>query len=185
MADAAIAFASQSGWLLAGRASVVLLAVACWQLITLRRTNSRLQTALNNMPQGLCVWSPAGRLILCNKRYVQLYNVSPELARPGASIRDLIDHRIKIGTFIGNRDQYIADLVSNIAKGKTFGNVREHEGRFISISNRPMGDGGWVATHEDITEQRIAEMQRSSMQQIEGRRATIEAAIAGFRERVE
>ncbi len=84
----------------------------------------------------------------------------------GASIRDLIDHRIKIGTFTGNRDQYIADLLSSITKGKTVSNVREHEGRFIAISNRPTGDGGWVATHEDVTEQRIAELQRSSIEEI-------------------
>jgi methyl-accepting chemotaxis protein len=63
--------------------------------------------------------------------------------------------------------------------------VREHKGRFIAIVNRPMGNGGWVATHEDITEQRTAELQRSSMRELEARRATIEEAIAGFRARVE
>jgi methyl-accepting chemotaxis protein len=185
MLDAAIAFASQYGWPFASLAGIFLLAIACWQWSRLRRDNSRLLIALNNMPQGLCVWSPAGRLILCNERYVQLYNLAPELAQPGASLRDLIDHRIKIGTFTGNRDQYIADLLSAIAKGKTLGNVREHQGRFISISNRPIGDGGWVATHEDITDQRVAESQRSSVQELESRRAVIESAIAGFRERVE
>ena len=48
-----------------------------------------------------------------------------------------------------------------------------------------MGDGGWVATHEDITEQHLAELQRTSMQELESRRAVTEDAIAGFRERVE
>jgi len=185
MSDVTIALASHYGWPLIGLAGVALLAAACWQWLRLRRHNSSLLIALNNMPQGLCVWSPTGRLILCNERYVQLYNLAPELARPGASLRDLIDHRIKIGTFTGNRDQYIADLLSSITKGKTVGSVREHQGRFISISNRPIGDGGWVATHEDVTEQRMAELQRSSMKELESRRATTEAAIAGFRERVE
>ena len=116
----------------------------------------RFTAALNNMSQGLCMWSPEGRLILCNERYVQMYDLAPELARPGVSLRDLIDHRVKSGSFSGSRDQYIADLLSSIHKGKTLTNVREHDGRFISISNRPMGDGGWVATHEDVTEQRTA-----------------------------
>ncbi len=185
MSDAAIALAGVYGWPLAGLAAVAVLAAVFWQSTQLRRRNRRLLTALNNMPQGLCVWSSTGRLILCNERYVQMYNVRPELAHPGVSLRDLIDHRIKIGTFTGNRDQYIADLLSSITKGKTVSNVREHEGRFIAISNRPMGDGGWVATHEDITEQRMAELQHSSMRELESRRAVIEDAIAGFRERVE
>jgi methyl-accepting chemotaxis protein len=131
------------------------------------------------------MWSPTGRLILCNERYVQMYGLSPELTREGASLRELIDHRINVGSFSGNRDQYIADLLSAIAKGKTVTNVREHDGRHIAIVNRPMGDGGWVATHEDVTEQRMAERQRASLEQLEGRRAVIDNAIAGFRERVE
>jgi methyl-accepting chemotaxis protein len=186
MFDAAIALATHQGWLLAGPAGVALFAAgAIWQSTQLRRQNARLLNALHNMPQGLCVWSPTGRLILCNDRYVQMYNLAPELARPGASLRDLIDHRIKIGTFTGNRDQYIADLLTGISKGKTLSNVREHEGRFIAITNRPMGNGGWIATHADITERHVAELQRTSMQELEARRAVIEDAIADFRQRVE
>ena len=150
-----------------------------------REDHVRLTAALDNMSQGLCMWSAEGRLILCNKRYVQMYNLSLELTRPGVSLRDLLDHRIKVGSFSGSRDQYIADLLTGIAKSKTITKVHEHEGRFIAISNRPMGDGGWVATHEDVTEQRVAELQRSSMQEMESRRAVTDAAIAGFRNRVE
>jgi methyl-accepting chemotaxis protein len=101
------------------------------------------------------------------------------------SLRELLDHRIKVGSFSGNRDQYIADLISSISKGKTVTSVREHEGRFFAIVNRPMGDGGWVATHEDITDQRQAEIQRTAMQELEGRRTIIDDAIGGFRERID
>ena len=72
-----------------------------------------------------------------------------------------------------------------VAKGKITNIVREHKGRFIAIVNRPMLAGGWVGTHEDITDQRMAEQQRSSMKELETRRAMIEDAIADFRERVE
>jgi methyl-accepting chemotaxis protein len=140
MSDAAIALASHYGWPLIGLIGVALLAAACWQCTKLRRHNSRLLTTLNNMPQGLCVWSPTARLILCNERYVKMYNLSPDLARPGISLREVIDHRIKAGSFAGNRDQYIADLLSRIAKGKTLTSVREHDGRHISIANRPTTD---------------------------------------------
>ena len=184
MHDATIALAGQYAWL--ALACVALLVVCgLWHWARMHRRNVCLQAALNNMSQGLCMWSPMGRLILCNERYVQMYGLSPDLVRPGLSLRELLDHRIKVGSFSGSRDQYIADLLSSIAKGKTVTNVREHKGRFIAIVNRPMGDGGWVATHEDITEQRLAEIQRSSMQELEGRRAIIEDAIGGFRERIE
>jgi methyl-accepting chemotaxis protein len=114
-----------------------------------------------------------------------MYDLDPQLARPGASLREMLEHRIRAGTFSGNPDQYIADLLSSIVKGKTVTNVREHEGRFIVIVNRPMIGGGWVATHEDITERRLADRQRVSMQEAESRRAMVEAEISSFRGRVE
>jgi methyl-accepting chemotaxis protein len=173
-------------WPFIGMASFALIALgAFWAYVRQRRHNARLLTALNNMSQGLCLWSPAGQLILCNERYVQMYDLSPELTKPGMSLSSLIDHRIQAGNFSGNRDQYIADLLSSITKGKTVTNVREHNGRYIAIANRPMGDGGWVATHEDITERRLAEIRNSSMADMESRRAITDGAIADFRARVD
>ena len=90
-----------------------------------------------------------------------------------------------MGNFSGDIDQYVADVLSSIAKGKTTTSVREHEGRFIALANRPMPGGGWVATHEDVTEQRQAELNHTSMLAAESRRVEIEEAVEGFRARVE
>jgi methyl-accepting chemotaxis protein len=181
-----IALANELGWpVLAPAGIAILAAVAAWCWLRMRRRIGRLQTALDNMSQGLCLWSPTGRLILCNPSYVQMYGLTDELARPGLSLRDVVEHRIKAGSFSGDPEQYIAELLASIRKGKTVTTVREHAGRHIAVVNRPMGDGGWVATHEDITDQRVAEIQRSTMQELESRRSAIDDAIAGFRERVE
>jgi len=184
MADATLALASSYSWF-AAAALGILAVVALWRWAELRRMNGQLRTALDNMPAGLCMWSPSGHLILCNERYVQMYNLTPEVTRPGVSLRELLLHRIRMGNFSGDPDQYIAELLATIAKGKTASGVREHEGRFIGLANRPMPDGGWVATHEDVTERRQAELSRTAMLAVEGRRSAIEEAIAGFRTRVE
>ena len=63
--------------------------------------------------------------------------------------------------------------------------MKSKDGRLISVTNRPMAGGGWVATHEDITERRDAERERISMQEQQQRRAAIDQAIAAFRRRVE
>jgi methyl-accepting chemotaxis protein len=181
-----IAALAAHGWPFAGALAVGLVgACAIGLCIRLRRHNSRLLTALDNMPQGLCLWSPSGRLLFCNRRYVEMYNLSAELTSPGASLRDLLDHRIRVGSFTGNRDQYIADLLTGVSKGKTISHVRKDANRFIAITNKPMSDGGWVATHADITDRHVVELQQSSMKELESRRIVIEDAIAGFRERVE
>jgi methyl-accepting chemotaxis protein len=179
-------FASQNGLpLLVAACAMLIAALALWQLHGLRRRNARLTVALDNMAQGLCMWSQSGKLTLCNRRYIEMYDLATHLARPGSTLREMLQHRIDAGTFSGNPDQYIADLMASISSGKTVTSVREHKGRHIVIVNAPLQGGGWVATHEDITERRMADRQRVSMRQQEERRAAVDAALASFRERVE
>ena len=118
MADATLALAIPYSWLIAAALGIPL-AAALWRWSRLRRMNGQFQTALNNMSAGLCMWSPSGHLILCNERYVQMYNLTPEVTRPGISLRELLLHRIRMGNFSGDPDQYIADVLATIAKGKT------------------------------------------------------------------
>ena len=185
MVSATSDFASQYGLQCAVAGLAILFAVALWQWLRERRRRAHLVIAVNNMAQGLCLWSPDGRLVLCNRRYIEMYDLTPRQARPGISLREVVQHRLEAGSFSGNPDQYIADLLSSLAKGKALTNVREHHGRIVAVVSQPMPGGGWVATHEDITERRLADRQRISMQEQEVRRATVEAALGSFRGRVE
>jgi PAS domain-containing protein len=120
-----------------------------------RTDRVRLLTALNNMSEGLCMFDSSARLILCNERYIEMYRLSPSVARPGCSLRDLLDERSRAGTFGGDADEYIAEALRRMGAGESVQDVRElPDGRVISIASRPMADGGWVATHQDITERR-------------------------------
>ena len=131
-----------------------------------RKEEQLLQTVLNNMSQGVLMFDPETRLIFCNKRYIELYGLSPEIVKPGCSLRDLLKHRIERGSFSGDPDEYTARLAEGIAEGKTFNNiVNLPDGRAVSVVNKPVADGGWLATHEDVTErqrseERIAHMAR-------------------------
>jgi diguanylate cyclase (GGDEF)-like protein len=131
-----------------------------------RKEEQLLQTVLNNMSQGVLMFDPETRLIFCNKRYIELYGLSPEIVKPGCSLRDLLRHRIERGSFSGDPDEYTARLAEGIAEGKTFSNiVNLPDGRAVSVVNKPVADGGWLATHEDVTErqrseERIAHMAR-------------------------
>ena len=150
-----------------------------------QRTNAQLAMALNNMPQGLCMFDGAFQLVICNDRYRSLYDLKPEQTMPGTSLRKLLETRRASGNFVVDIDTYIASAKQSISKGEVFGTVVEIKGRSISISNRPMPDGGWVATHEDITErQRRSQLLDRATEQ-EERRAALELAISAFRGRAE
>ena len=152
----------------------------------IRTHHTRLLTALNNMSEGLCMFDSSARLILCNERYIEMYGLSPEVAKSGCSLRDLLEARKRVGTFAGDPEQYIAEARHNMAQGQSVQDVRDMPGgRCVSISSRPMAGGGWVATHQDITERRRQDRERDRLASQEQRRVMIEAAIAGFRARAE
>jgi methyl-accepting chemotaxis protein len=148
--------------------------------------NMRMRVAINNMSQGLCMFDRHERLVVCNRRYMDLYQLTDEIVKPGHTLANLLEYRIVKGNFPRDPDEYRKGLVADMAHGKTTtAEVKSATGRVVSIINRPMADGSWVATHEDITERREAERERSSMQEQQQRRAVIEQAIVAFRQRVE
>jgi methyl-accepting chemotaxis protein len=167
--------------LIAGLAAMVALLAAA--ALRLRRQNKRLTLALNNTPQGLCMWDSSTRLIVCNDRYVSMYNMSPEVVRSGRSLREVLKHRAEIGLFSGDADTYITDILNRIAEGKVnTRNFTTNDGRVIAVSEQPMPDGSWVATHQDVTEQQLFEKERAAHALLEQRRTVIESAITSFRQ---
>jgi diguanylate cyclase (GGDEF)-like protein/PAS domain S-box-containing protein len=120
--------------------------------------HNRLDGAINNMNQGLCMFDAQNRLIVWNRRYVAMYGIAADRIRPGCTIRDLLDARIAAGTFPLDPGKYDADLRDALKHGKAFVNTVElADGRCIAVVNQPMAGGGWVATHEDVTERVRAE----------------------------
>ena len=130
----------------------------------LKEQNFRFHAAINHMSQGLLMFDSAARLVICNRRYLEMYGLSPAHAHPGAPLSGMLKQRAAMGTFAGDPDEYIEFLVSSLLQGKNVTRVMElPDGRTISVVNHPMPGGGWVATHEDITERRRAEQQIAHM----------------------
>jgi diguanylate cyclase (GGDEF)-like protein/PAS domain S-box-containing protein len=121
----------------------------------------RLDTALNNMTQGLVLYDASARIILCNQRYLDMYKLSTEVVQPGCRFQDLIRHRKETGSFVGSVDEFCSNVLRNVAQGKvTHSIVASADGRWVQIVNKPLAQGGWVATIEDITERRNLEQER-------------------------
>jgi PAS domain S-box-containing protein len=118
-------------------------------------------TAVNNMSQGRVMFDAAERLLVCNRRYLEMYGLSPDLVKPGCTLLDMLQHRTAIGTFSRDPSEYRANLLAAMSEGRTIRRVVDNDdGRTIAVVTQPMEGGGWVATHEDITELRQAEKER-------------------------
>jgi len=162
---------------LTGMLAMVLAAVFATQELQVR--NVRMRVALDNMSMGLCMFDGNERLVISNQRYVEIYQLGDEFSRSGISLLDVLNYRAATGSFAHDPQTYRRALIEAMARGETTSaEVKSPDGRTISVINRPMPGGGWVGTHEDITERRDAERERLTMQEQQQRRTTIEQAIA-------
>jgi diguanylate cyclase (GGDEF)-like protein len=143
-------------------------AVRVFPLWVLNRTLGVLEStqdaALNNMSQGLVMFDASWKLVVCNNKYIEMYGLSRDIVKPGCTLRELLKHRAGRGQLRHDPDQYGVELLTKLTSRKTANLVvGTTDGREISIASRPMPNGGWVVTHEDITERRKAEAKISHM----------------------
>ena len=166
----------------------LIIAILCLLAVLHRRLqvqNHRLGNAIDNMSQGLCMFDAQARIVVCNSRYIEMYKLSPQVVRPGCTLRELIQHRKDTGLFSGDVDAYCATILEGVSKGSKGIYVQASDGRIVLAKNEPLPGGGWVSTHEDVTEQRRAEEERSAIRDQERRRSIIDTAIGAFRQQVE
>ncbi|HEY6259628.1 MAG TPA: EAL domain-containing protein [Xanthobacteraceae bacterium] len=126
--------------------------------------NTQIDAALNNMSQGLCMFDRAGQLVICNERYLGIYRLSADAAKPGSRFVDLLRCQQSSGNFAGDPQRFADDLITRLAQGqKIHTTVLLADGRIIDVANQPMTDGGWVATHDDVTERQRSEARIARM----------------------
>ncbi|HWX64631.1 bifunctional diguanylate cyclase/phosphodiesterase [Bradyrhizobium sp.] len=124
-----------------------------------RRQSIQLDSTLNNLSQGVCMYDEHRRLILCNDRYAEMFHLPHELTAPGTTLRQIFDHQISHGLYPGSgADEYISGQMGIIAANEPASTVTEYsDGRAMVAVFRPAPGGGFVTTVEDITEQKRAE----------------------------
>jgi PAS domain S-box-containing protein len=112
-----------------------------------------LHIALSNMPNGLCMFDRDQKLLISNSRYREMYGLTPEQVKPGTSLRQILEYHLANGESSElDIDEYIALIVKQRMQTHVLA-----DGRTVAMRRSAMPDGGWVATHEDITDQKRIE----------------------------
>jgi len=125
----------------------------------LQTQNIRFEAAIDNMLHGLSMFDAKSRLIVCNRQYADMYGLPEALTRPGTSFWDILEDGAKRGMVsIADPVQHREDLGAVVEGGRTFKqNVKMVNGRVIAVLHQPMRGGGWLSTHEDVTEEHLSE----------------------------
>jgi PAS domain-containing protein len=105
----------------------------------LRVQNIGLDTALNNIPQGVGLFDTAQRLTVANRRFGDLFGLPPALMKPGTSARQILEHRIARGMYPGSTpEQYLRERERIVAERKPNNSVWElRDGRTFAVSHQP------------------------------------------------
>jgi diguanylate cyclase (GGDEF)-like protein len=123
----------------------------------LKTQNGLFDAAINNMTSGLAMFDADGNLVVCNERYRKMYEASEEDVRPGRSLRDIVAGRMRKES-ADCVDAAIDDIMERVSSpGANAHEYANASGRIYSIVNCPMANGGWVSTHEDVTDIRASE----------------------------
>ena len=135
-----------------------------WYIIRLADTRRiaevRLSNAIDALDHGFIMFDPNDRLVLNNKKYLDIYNLNRDAIEPGASYEDLVLRGLKRGVFpsaVGREEEWLAEW--NAKRGGDFDS--EHflsDGRVIKASDRTMPDGSIVGLRIDVSELKEAQL---------------------------
>jgi diguanylate cyclase (GGDEF)-like protein len=129
----------------------------------LRRQKDLLDTTFETISQGISVFNADGRILLFNKHFVQMMGV-PTATLRDFSLLDLVKRRKSLGTFSGDPDTFVADLIAAAREGKSSSRTIEMPaGHMLRVVDQPRQEGGWVSTLEDVTEWLASQAQIAHM----------------------
>jgi diguanylate cyclase (GGDEF)-like protein len=120
----------------------------------LKLQNQRMAAALDSTGYAISIFDGRKRLVYCNRYFLELYHLPKRLGRPGTEFSAIVRGRIGANSFVGeDPEAYFEQRTSGVDRSAVFTDVhRLNTGEVVSINHLPLPDGGWVATHKDITE---------------------------------
>jgi PAS domain S-box-containing protein len=144
----------------------------------LQEQSARFDIVLDAMIQGLCLFDRNLRLVVCNRRYAEMFGLPEHLTRPGTLLKTILEYRVAMGLYAGDPEAFIAERLRVARAGRQAQqDLQMVDGRMLALMHTPLQEGGWLATYEDITERREqADRLKAAQAEAEAARIAAEAA---------
>ncbi|ANF58780.1 hybrid sensor histidine kinase/response regulator [Halotalea alkalilenta] len=120
---------------------------------------SLLQSTVENLHQGISVVDHSYRLVVWNRRYLEMFNFPDNLIRVGTPFEKVFRYNAQHGEYgPGDPEEHVAQLMDNLRSGQPHHYQRyRKDGTVLDIQGNPMSSGGFVYTYQDITQQKRTE----------------------------
>ncbi len=143
-------------------ASVLLLAMMRHFYVLLRqrrRAEQRLNDAINAMEDGFVLYDEQNRFVVCNRKYAELYDKTPDLLVPGTPFETIIREGFRSGQFANNlvsEDEWVRTRLEAFKAGRSASEEQLSDGRWLKVTDQRTPDGCTVGLRVDITELKAA-----------------------------
>ena len=112
-----------------------------------------LEITFAHMNQGVSVFDKDGKLTTWNDHYAHLYEMKTESLYKGVCLLDLLHLQTGKSNFDGTPEDFLQEIFASVRENREFRSKKYFaSGRVVSAVHTPMPDGGWVSTHDDVTE---------------------------------
>ncbi|CUH85365.1 PAS-domain containing protein [Thalassovita mediterranea] len=117
-------------------------------------TASMTNAGLNLIQQGLSIFDDQLKMVLCNQRFREMFDIPETYSSPGVHFEDTIRFLVERGEY-GEVDDIEEAVKFRVDQARAFTpHYVERErsnGRWIAVEGSPLPQGGWVAVYTDIT----------------------------------
>ncbi len=126
----------------------------------LLEARQRLVDALETISEGFFLFDADDRLVLCNRRYKELYPGIADIIEPGISFERIIRivaERGIVADAAGRIEEWIQDRLAKHRNPSGPHLQPQSDGRWVQISERKTQAGGTVGVFTEITELKLAQ----------------------------
>ncbi len=130
----------------------------------------QLDAVMQNMVQGVAMYGADQRLVICNRRYLEMYRLSPEIVKPGVALSDVMMHSASVGNYSEDEARRVLSERHETRHQTSRRTFKQHlrDGRVIAVVSEPTPDGGTIATCMDVSDsERHAEQMREYTSKLE------------------
>jgi signal transduction histidine kinase len=135
-------------------------------------TAAMTRAGLNLIQQALTIYDDELRLVICNRRFGEMFRLPSHLLTRGANFKDTIRHLVENGEYgdVGDIGKFVQDRVDTARAFEPHYMERVRaNGQIISVEGAPLSQGGWVAVYTDITRiKRQEDMLRGHSEELSG-----------------
>ena len=143
--------------------------------------------SLDYLNEAISIFDHELRLLVWNRRFIELLDFPPELMRVGLPFAELIGYNARRGEYgPGDPEAQVAERVrlAREFQAHCFERTRP-DGTVLEIRGEPINGGGFITIYEDVTARKRAEAElRESHEQLEARVRERTAALRESENRI-